>query len=86
MRELRRAGCRRDPCEAKDAEMPPLGLDLDIVNGMDAYISIMGQELDGNVHLADFVHRIESVIAVGLFTGGLFMSLLDLLMDIAECL
>lgn len=50
-------------------------LDLDIVNGMDAYISIMGQELDGNVHLADFVHRIESVIAVGLFTGGLFMSL-----------
>ncbi len=50
-------------------------LNLDIVDGAESYISLFGKEIDQAFELEKIVYGIESVVAVGLFTGGLFMSL-----------
>jgi len=50
-------------------------LNLDIVDGAESYISLFGQEVDHAFHLDQIIYGIESVVAFGLFTAGLFMAL-----------
>ena len=50
-------------------------LNLDIVNGADAALSIMGRDTGEVVELDHFIRIVEAAIAVALFTGGLFMAL-----------
>mgnify|MGYP005725418533 CR=1 FL=1 len=50
-------------------------LNLDIVNGADAYISLFGQEIDEMIHIEELIYNIESGVAAALFVAGLFLSL-----------
>lgn len=50
-------------------------LNLDIVNGMESYISIFGQEVNERIYLDELVYNIEAGIAAVLFTAGIFMAL-----------
>lgn len=50
-------------------------LNLDIVDGAESYISLFGQEVDHAFQLDQIIYGIESVVAFGLFTAGLFMAL-----------
>ena len=50
-------------------------LNLDIVDGLQTSISIFGLQSNQLIDLKKIVVGIETVVAAGLFTGGLFMSL-----------
>ncbi len=50
-------------------------LNLDIVDGAEAALSIMGQDTGEVVELERFIRIAESAVAVALFTAGLFMAL-----------
>lgn len=50
-------------------------LNLDIVNGADAYMSLFGQEIDQQVDVQDVIYGIEAVIATFLFTFGCILAL-----------
>lgn len=50
-------------------------LNLDIVDGFQASVSFFGQKSGQLAQVADILHTLESIIAIGLFTGGLFLSL-----------
>ncbi len=50
-------------------------LNLDVVNGVDSYISLFGREVDQAFRVQEVIYGIESAVAVALFTAGLFMSL-----------
>lgn len=50
-------------------------LNLDIVHGVESYVSIFGREIEESFHLQEIIFGIESVIAVALYTAGLFMAL-----------
>jgi len=50
-------------------------LNLDIVDGMQSSISIFGQDVDEILDLREIIVSIQGVIAVLLFTGGIFMAL-----------
>ena len=50
-------------------------LNLDIVDGLATGISLFGQEINETLDIAEFVIIAQSIIAVALFTGGVFMSL-----------
>jgi len=50
-------------------------LNLDIVDGAQAYISVFGQEANSLVELDKIVVTIEGAISILLFTGGIFMAL-----------
>jgi len=50
-------------------------VNLDIVDGAQSYISLFGQDIGQSVEINQFIRIVQSIIAVALFTGGLFMSL-----------
>jgi ABC-2 type transport system permease protein len=50
-------------------------LNLDIVNGLQTSITIFGLQSNQLIDLKKIIVGIETVVAAGLFTGGLFMSL-----------
>lgn len=50
-------------------------LNLDIVDGFNASVSIFGQDLPESLDLSKIIIGIEGALAVLLFTGGIFMSL-----------
>ncbi|MCK5077685.1 MAG: ABC transporter permease [Calditrichia bacterium] len=50
-------------------------LNLDIVDGAQAYISVFGQETNNLIELDKIVATIEGAISIFLFTGGIFMAL-----------
>jgi len=50
-------------------------LNLDIVDGAESYISLFGQEVDHAFQLDQIIYGIESVVALGLYTAGVFMAL-----------
>ena len=50
-------------------------LNLDIVDGVTSSVSLFGKDTGARVGLKEIVLTVESVIAMFLFTGGVFMSL-----------
>ena len=50
-------------------------LNLDIVDGAESYISLFGKDFDQAFPIEEIIFSIQSVIAIGLFTGGVFMAL-----------
>ena len=50
-------------------------LNLDVVNGAQAYISVFGQQGNNLIDLKDIVIKIQGVVSIFLFTGGIFMAL-----------
>lgn len=50
-------------------------LNLDVVDGMQSSVSIFGQEASKSINVEEIVFGVEGALAVGLFTGGIFLAL-----------